>query len=111
MTENVHAVTDEAALPAASDSSFTKNGRQLSVQTTLPNSVLQSAKSLPSVHPVFSSALFWLMSASWQQKFSFYVKNVICMFLLICSGTDVISRRIYRRFSKGDFIVTATPTR
>ncbi|MCG2969135.1 hypothetical protein, partial [Escherichia coli] len=38
-------------------------------------------------------------------------KNVICMFLLICSGTDVISRRIYRRFSKGDFIVTATPTR
>ncbi|HFD0124169.1 TPA: hypothetical protein ACF0X1_005466 [Escherichia coli] len=64
MTENVHAVTDEAALPAASDSSFTKNGRQLSVQTTLPNSVLQSAKSLPSVHPVFSSALFWLMSAS-----------------------------------------------
>ena len=111
MTENVHAVTDEVALPAASDSSFTKNGRQLSVQTTLPNSVLQSAKSLPSVHRVFSSALFWLMSASWQQKFSFYVKNVICMFLLICSGTDVISRRIYRRFSKGDFIVTATPTR
>ena len=106
-----HDVTDEVALPAASDSSFTKNGRQLSVQTTLPNSVLQSAKSLPSVHRVFSSALFWLMSASWQQKFSFYVKNVICMFLLICSGTDVISRRIYRRFSKGDFIVTATPTR
>lgn len=25
MTENVHAVTAEAALPAASDSSFTKN--------------------------------------------------------------------------------------
>lgn len=47
---------------------FYKNGRQLSVQTTLPNSVLQSAKSLPSVHRVFSSALFWLMSASWQQN-------------------------------------------
>ncbi|WP_289508051.1 hypothetical protein [Escherichia coli] len=30
MTENAHAVTAEAALPAASDSSFTKNGRQLS---------------------------------------------------------------------------------
>ncbi len=33
MMENVHAVTAEAALPAASDSSFTKNGRQLAVFT------------------------------------------------------------------------------
>ncbi|STH42962.1 Uncharacterised protein [Escherichia coli] len=44
-------------------------------------------------------------------KILFLRQDVICMFLLICSGTDVISRRIYRRFSKGDFIVTATPTR
>ncbi|GDK61508.1 hypothetical protein BvCmsKSP027_03634 [Escherichia coli] len=32
------------------------------------------------------------------------IKSVICMLLFICSGTDVISRRIYRRFSRGNFI-------
>lgn len=42
MTENVYAVTAEAALPAASDSSFTKNGRQLSVFTAFCNSTATS---------------------------------------------------------------------